>query len=378
MSTATPTARPATPSSPPTASPRPRRSATGSASRPAARARCSSSTARRAPRPRSTAPRAAARRWRLSRHQGGRRAVERRLASGRRLQAHPGHAAGASRTSTIVFGQADALALGAAQAVKVANPGHKSGSPASTATRRPEGGEGRRASTSPRRSRPRMGRLARRCGDRPGRPARSAGRAAAGRDADHQGQCRAVHRQPSLNVDGGRLIDERSDVATDPSTPRAPRGLVRLAASARASGRSRCCAACELRRAAGRGRGAARRERRRQVHLSRTSSPGLDQPDAGTHGLAGAALCARHRPPTRYRGRHRHDPSGDAAAAGSVGRRECLCRPAADARRPDRPRDDERARRGAAEAARPRRVADTQGARPCASRRSSRSRSPRR
>ena len=45
---------------------------------------------------------------------------------------------------------------------------------------------------------------------------------------------------------------------------------------------------------------------------------------------------------------HRHDPPGAEAAARSLGRRERLRRPPADARRPDRPRGDERARLGAA------------------------------
>ena len=77
--------------------------------------------------------------------------------------------------------------------------------------------------------------------------------------------------------------------------------------------------------------------------------------------LAGEALCPRLARRGDRR-RHRHDPSGTEAAAGSVGRRERLRRPPADARRPHRPRGDERARLGAAAAARPRRLAGPQGA----------------
>ena len=81
--------------------------------------------ARRAPRPRSTGRRAAARRcrpipdikvvgelWSEGWHQDEGFKLTQDL-----LQAHP--------DVSIVFGQADALALGAAQAVKVANLGHK-------------------------------------------------------------------------------------------------------------------------------------------------------------------------------------------------------------------------------------------------------------
>ena len=70
---------------------------------------------------------------------------------------------------------------------------------------------------------------------------------------------------------------------------------------------------------------------------------GVFRPDAGQitwHGQPYAPAVARRGD----RRRHRHDPPGAEAAARSVGRRERLCRPAADARRPDRPRRDERAR----------------------------------
>ena len=90
--------------------------------RPAARARWSSSTARRAPRPRSTASKGCKRG-----HRRPTRASRSSPSSGRTSGART-RASRSCRTccrpiptSAIVFGQADALALGAAQAIKVAN-----------------------------------------------------------------------------------------------------------------------------------------------------------------------------------------------------------------------------------------------------------------
>ncbi len=107
------------------------------------------------------------------------------------LQAHP--------KATIIFGQADALALGAAQAVKVANPDHKiwiAGFDGDTAalTALKDGVFDVTATQQTQK----MGRMGLDVGDRAGGRRQSAGRAAAGRDADDEGQRRRLHREASV------------------------------------------------------------------------------------------------------------------------------------------------------------------------------------
>ena len=196
-STATPTARRATRSSPPTASLRRSRSATTSPSRPAARARCSSSTARRARRPKSTASKGCGEAlkdypdikvvgelWSEGWHQDEGFKLTQDL-----LQAHP--------KVSIIFGQADALALGAAQAVKVAQSrsssiwvaGFDGDTAALTALK-----DGVFDVTATQQTQ-KMGRMGVDAAIDLVGGQEAAGRAASGRDADDEGQCRRLHRQ---------------------------------------------------------------------------------------------------------------------------------------------------------------------------------------
>ena len=101
---------------------------------------------------------------------------------------------------TIVFcARPTRLALGAAQAIKVANPSQKIWSAASTVTRRRSKRSRTASSTSPRRSRPRRwAAMAVESAVEARRRREGAAGPAAGCDADHQGQRRRLHRQPSV------------------------------------------------------------------------------------------------------------------------------------------------------------------------------------
>ena len=273
---------------------RARPSATTSSSRPAARARWSSSTARRAPRPRSTAPRACGEAlaanpgikvvgelWSEGWHQDEGFKLTQDM-----LQAHP--------DVSIVFGQADALALGAAQAVKVANLGHKvwvAGFDGDVAALKavkdgvvrrhrdaadPEAWAGwrsiRRSSSSPaRRSRP------------------SSCRTATLTTKDNVEQFIANH--PVTATKRAMIADERS--------AEGPCRALRAAAVARATGRSRCSTDATFDVTARRGRGACSARTAPASRPCPTSSPASFRPDAGSMHLAGAALRPGRRRPRR-------------------------------------------------------------------------------
>ena len=107
------------------------------------------------------------------------------------LQAHP--------KTDIIFGQADALALGAAQAVKVANPDHQHlGRRLRRRYGRAEGPQGRRVRRHRDPADAEDGPHGPRLGDRAREGREAAARAASGRDADDEGQRRRLHREASV------------------------------------------------------------------------------------------------------------------------------------------------------------------------------------
>ena len=294
-----------------TASPPPRPSATTSSSRPAARARWSSSTARRARRPKSTASKAAsealdepipASSWSASCGATG-------WSPGRGLQARRRTCCRRIPDVSIIFGQADALALGAAQAVEVANPGRQGlVLAASTATsRRSKAAEGNGVfDVTATQQTQKHGPACRRFGDQD--RGRRQGRAEQLRtpNADYDREnVAAVRREPSLkrrrNDAGGRaMTDELPSWSLRQGIARAY-GPIQGAATVRAStsGRARSwrCSA-------------------RTAPASRpcpTSSPAPFSRQRHND-LAGGALRPRQSE-RRHRRRHRHDPPGAEAAA---------------------------------------------------------------
>ena len=153
--------------------------------------------------------------------------------------------------------------------------------------------------------------------------------------ADDQGQ-RRRRSSPSIRSNPGARSSRRRHRSACAPTP-----VVRCLRRRRQGvlGRSQVLHGVDLDRARGRGGGAAGRKRRRQVHpLLHHRRPRAA--DAGRMTWEGAAY-APASPGRRAGGGHRPDPSGDAAAAGPLDRRERVRRPPADARRPRRSRGDE-------------------------------------